>query len=311
MSTALTVQPATKPISVFADEAQFEVALRLVKPLISSGLVPQLYRGDTGMGNALIALDMANRMGVPALMVMQNLNIIEGKPAWGSKFVIAALNSCGLFSPIRWKIKDLGEVEAERAEWSGPKDNRQKKITKTKIRDKEYIAYATEKATGEILEGPPVTFSMAVAEGWYFRAGSKWLTMPDLMGRYRSASFFAGLYAAHILNGMPTQEEIVDISEPRDITPAPEQPAAKVETEKPAGRPRGIHAAMNKKADPAKTEAKQEAKVIDAEVGAGGAAAGTDAQIVVKTQTDDGDPGLDGDDVPFGDPDDDDDFNPA
>jgi len=43
--------------------------------------VPENYRGETNMGNALIALDMANRMGISPLMVMQNLHVIEGRPS--------------------------------------------------------------------------------------------------------------------------------------------------------------------------------------------------------------------------------------
>lgn len=277
MSNELTVSHhSSQPVSVFSTIAAFEDAQRLVKPLISSDLVPANYRGADKTGNALIALDMANRMGIPALVVMQNLHVIEGRPSWSSKFVIGALASCGLFSPVRWRITDLGEVEAEKFEWVKGDDGRnQRKTVKVKVRDKQFIAYAVEKSTGEVLEGPPVTFSMAIAEGWYYRNGSKWLTMPDLMGRYRSASMFGGLYAPHILNGMPSEDEVVDITDYRVIEP--ETATSTTAEPKPAGRPRGLHAAMqNGKEEPepvkdkpaARTKPKAEPaqKVEEAEV---------------------------------------------
>jgi len=65
---------------------------------------------------------------------------------------------------------------------------------------------------------------MAVDEGWYNRKGSKWKTMPDLMLRYRSASFLGKLYAPECLMGMQTVEELHDISprQVKDVTPKPE-----------------------------------------------------------------------------------------
>jgi hypothetical protein len=68
---------------------------------------------------------------------------------------------------------------------------------------------------------------MAKAEGWSTKAGSKWITMPELMLRYRAAAFFARLYAPDITLGMMTAEEARDITE-RDVTPIPEASASKL-----------------------------------------------------------------------------------
>ncbi|MES0108346.1 hypothetical protein [Mesorhizobium sp. M0013] len=266
-SNNLVVQQAAphRAISVFSSEADFAAGQRLCKALTSSNLVPVSYQGEQNMGNALIALDMANRMQIPPIMVMQNLNVIEGRPAWASQFIIAALNACGLFSPIRFRKVNLGQTEVSKTEWSGPKGARQSKIVKATITNKECTAYAVEKATGEVLEGPTVSIAMAVAEGWYFRTGSKWQTMEDLMLMYRSAAFFGRLYAPHILNGMSTADEAMDLAEIKDITPAAETVAAASEG-KPEGRPRGVHAAMAaaKAADKPKEKAKPAGKVIEA-----------------------------------------------
>ena len=66
-------------------------------------------------------------------------------------------------------------------------------------------------ATDARLEGPPISIGMAKKEGWHGRKGSKWQTLPDLMLRYRSAAFFARLYAADLVLGMHTTDEAEDI----------------------------------------------------------------------------------------------------
>lgn len=58
---------------------------------------------------------------------------------------------------------------------------------------------------------------MAKKEGWVSKTGSKWLTMPELMIRYRAAAFWGRLYASDMLLGMYSQEEVVDI-EPVKVT---------------------------------------------------------------------------------------------
>lgn len=253
-----------RSLSAFESAGAFESAQRMARALITSDLVPDNYRGESKMGNALIAMDMANRMGLSPMVVMQNMHVIEGRPSWASSFIISALNSCGLFSPLRFRVTDLGEREASYDKWQGPKGQRTKVTQKAKIQDKEFMAYAVEKGTGEVLEGPPVTFSMAVAEGWYFKPGSKWQTMPDLMGRYRAAAFFGRLYAPHILNGMQTDDEVMDIQEYRVVSSIDPEPEPEPK-DAPKGRARGVHAAMktgepDKKAEPKKSGGKKAAK---------------------------------------------------
>ena len=54
---------------------------------------------------------MAQRMNADHLMVMQNLDVIQGKPSFSAKFLIGMVNSCGRFAPIRYKMTDLGEIK--------------------------------------------------------------------------------------------------------------------------------------------------------------------------------------------------------
>lgn len=170
--------------SVFVGNENFNHGQRVAKMLASSSLIPKDYQGN--IQNTMIALEIANRIGASPLMVMQNLYIVHGKPSWSSSFIIAAINSSKKFSPLRFEITGEGL-------------------------DKGCVAWALENGTNERLESPKVTMAMAKAEGWSTKTGSKWVTMPDLMLRYRAASFFGRLYAPQILMGMHTVEEIVDI----------------------------------------------------------------------------------------------------
>ncbi len=214
----------------FGSLQSFELAVRQAKLLSSSTLVPAQYRAETvkkgknggpdlveenpnAIPNCVIATNMAQRMGADTLMVMQNLYIVEGRPSWSSQWIIAAVNGCGRFSPLRFKLTDLGErvVEYTVSEWGeqrGQRVNVKKSVT---IRDIECVAWVIERETGERLESPKVSIGMAVAEGWYGKNGSKWQTMPELMLRYRTASFFGKLYAPELLMGLQSVEEAQDV----------------------------------------------------------------------------------------------------
>lgn len=51
---------------------------------------------------------------------------------------------------------------------------------------------------------------MAKDEGWYGKKGSKWQTLPELMLRYRAASFLISTTAPELLLGFQTSEEVID-----------------------------------------------------------------------------------------------------
>lgn len=188
-------QQNDQALEVFSNRANFELAQRMATALSQSSLVPEAYRGN--IPNCLIVLEMANRIGCSPLMAAQNLDIINGRPSWRSTFIIASINSCGRFSPLRFTMRGEGMARA-------------------------CVASVIEKATGEILEGPEVSMAMAKAEGWYDKSGSKWKTMPELMLRYRAAAFFGRLYAPEMLLGMQTAEENSDVI---DVTPQRTEPA--------------------------------------------------------------------------------------
>jgi hypothetical protein len=190
---------------VFSDANTFEHGQRVAKMLCSSTLVPEIYRGN--VQNTMIALEMANRIGASPLMVMQNLYIVQGKPSWSSSFIIAALNACNRFSPLRFEMSGEGD---------------------------EYgcTAWALDLKTKDKLDGPKVTMAMVKAEGWLSKNGSKWKTMPELMFRYRAAAFFGRLYAPDILMGMHTMDEVTDFASPKEENPILLQAISMMQTAK-------------------------------------------------------------------------------
>lgn len=169
---------------------QFEIIQRKAKALTSSTIVPDTYRNN--FGNCVIAIEMAERMGTPPLMVMQNLYIVHGNPAWSSKYLIGSINASKRFSPLRYEFK--GE---EGTPQYGCRC---------------YAYEASDKERKEPLYGDWITMDMANKEGWTKKSGSKWLTMPNQMLRYRAAAFWQRVYCPEISMGLLTAEEAEDIA---------------------------------------------------------------------------------------------------
>lgn len=172
----------------FQSAEGFELLQRQAKMFCGSSLVPQQFQGEQNLGNAIIALEMAQRMNASPLMVMQNLYIVYGNPGWSSKFLIATFNQCGRFEAIKYKE-------------TGKKGTDSQGI----------IAYTREKGSDEIIQGPEVTILIAKQEGWYDKKGSKWKTMPDQMLRYRAAAWLIRTTAPEISMGLQTTDEIIDV----------------------------------------------------------------------------------------------------
>ena len=152
MTTELetTAPRATAVVSMgFNDLASFEFMQRTAKMFSVSSMVPPAYQamvtkgyGDkqtveanpAALSNCVIALDTSQRMNANPLMIMQNLHIIEGRPSWSSQFIIAAINNCGKFSPLRFDLQWLDEMDATFSTFVW--ENRQKIEKKTTVRIK-------------------------------------------------------------------------------------------------------------------------------------------------------------------------------
>lgn len=187
--TALAVQPEqlnevmAKPQGGFIES--FRESYKLASVFAKSSLVPQQYQGKTE--DCAIAVDMAERMGVTPLMVMQNLYVVKGKPSWSGQ-------ACMSF--IKAKYGDAEPV------YTGQRGT-----------DTRGCFVRVTKPDGEVIEGAEVTIGMAKAEGW--TSNKKWINMPELMLAYRAAAFFARVYCPEILMGVQVEGEVEDMERPQ------------------------------------------------------------------------------------------------
>lgn len=213
-------------------QRQFETYQRIAVPLAESDFVPAAYKGK--VGNCVIAVEMAARLGVLPLTVMQNLCIVNGTPTWKAKFLIGCVNSCGRYTTLDYRISIDGKVgDLKYKTWEKDRSGKNHEVLKPfdrpQLDNLVCVAYATEKATGKELVSTPVSIRMAIEEGWYMKSGSKWPTMPEQMLRYRAASFWVSAYAPEMAMGLRTEEEqrdIVDV-EYEDLSETQSTPPSK------------------------------------------------------------------------------------
>jgi hypothetical protein len=171
---------------IWSNPDAFQTAMRMAKALSSSTIVPKDYQGEKGLGNSMIALEMANRLKTSPLMVMQNLYVVNGRPAWSSQYIIAMINNSKKYkTEIQFEMKGKGDTL-------------------------ECTAYV-EDYSDRVIKGPKITMEMAKAEGWVSKSMSKWKTMPEVMIRYRAASFFGRLNCPDMIMGLYSVEEAKDM----------------------------------------------------------------------------------------------------
>jgi len=176
--------------SVYSSIQSFESAQRIAASLADSALVPNAYRGQAGLPNCIVAIEIANRMSMSPFQVMQSLNVIHGRPSWSSQFVIGLIRSCGRFEGFTW---ERGEGWAECHAF---------------IKD----------GAGTPAPGPRITLDMAKKEGW--TKNSKWQSMPGVMLDYRAATAFSRLYIPDLLLGLRSIEENEVIDAEVAVVPA-------------------------------------------------------------------------------------------
>ena len=167
---------------------QFVVMQRMGQIYSASTIIPDRFKNN--IGDCVIAIDMAQRMGANPLMVMQNLYVVYGNPSFSSKFLVATINASGKFSTLDYEFKG-----------SQGQDDWGCRVVAYDIND-------TERSNPKV--GDWVDIKMAKDEGWFDKKGSKWRTMPALMLRYRAAAFWQRVYCPEISMGLITKEEYDD-----------------------------------------------------------------------------------------------------
>lgn len=200
MNTAVTIrEPRRQEMSFLLDPVKFDHLQRVRAMLANSSLFPEHLRkgGEKqAIANAVLVLDMANRLNEHILAVAQNIYFVSGKPGWNTSYMISKANQHGVFrDPINWDIAGKGD-------------------------DLSVTAFAILRNTGSRVQ-VTCDMNMAKAEGW--TKNPKYKTMPEQMLRYRSAAFLIRLYCPEVMVGVPMQVEN-ELATMRDVSPegAPE-----------------------------------------------------------------------------------------
>lgn len=200
--TALTVATPQAPAAPVAGATMWNTpalmteAFRMADMLSKANILPQAYRNSPG--DCIIAISMANRMGVEPLTVMQWSQVVQGNFTWKGTACKALIDGSGKYRNSRYAFTGTEGADS----WG-------------------CRLIAERISTGETVEGPLVTIKLAKDEGWYGKPGSKWKTMPDLMLRYRAASFFAKTECPEVLMGFQTAEEAGDVLRANPDAPEP------------------------------------------------------------------------------------------
>lgn len=241
MNLPTTTTATESPLALLLDPARFEHLQRVGAMIAMSPLFPEHLRGKGDMkqatANAVLVLNMANRLREDPLTVAQNIYFVSGRPGWNTSYMISKANMHGVFKgPIDWEVTGEGA-------------------------DLSVTAFGILSGTGKRVQAT-CSMAMAKAEGW--TKNTKYQTMPEQMLRYRSAAFLIRLYCPEVMVGIPAGVEVESPSM-RDVTPAETEAGNPVSeeraapAEKPVPKPRAA-ATTSKPTPPV-----EEAEVTEAE----------------------------------------------
>lgn len=180
-----TPKNAPNAPTMWNDAKLYNQTLQMAQQLCKSELIPQSYRNKPA--ECLIAIDIGNRLNLSPLVVMQNSQVVHGKFTWTGSACKAMIDGCGKYQSTYYV--EVGEEGTD--SWG--------------------VYLEAIDNFGNVVKGVTVTIGMAKKEKWYDKPGSKWLTMPALMLRYRASAFFMRAECASIAMGFLTKEEVEDV----------------------------------------------------------------------------------------------------
>lgn len=172
--------PAAAPAATqnFNWEPQsFQEALKVAELLASSDLVPKEYRGNSA--NCFVAMQWGAQLGLKTLQALQNLAVINGRPALWGDTMIALVRGSPLCEYI------LEERDGD-------------------------TAVCRVKRRGEAEQVRTFSIEDAKRAGLWNKQGP-WTQYPDRMLQLRARAFALRDVFPDILRGIPMAEEVQDI----------------------------------------------------------------------------------------------------
>lgn len=187
-----------------------EEAMKMADLLSKSSMVPKDYMNNPG--NIIVAIQFGAEIGLPPLQAMQNLSVVNGRPAiWGDA-IIALVRGSGLMEDIREDISDTG-------------------------------ATCTVKRRGEQPVSRTFTAEDAKRAGLYGKQGP-WQQYPKRMLQMRARAWALRDVFPDVLRGVHVAEEAQDMPNERPMGQAEIIPADDPPTPAHASRTEAVKAAL-------------------------------------------------------------------
>lgn len=162
-------------------------AMKLAEVMAGSDMVPRDYKGKAG--NVLIAVQMGAELGLQPMQAIQNIAVINGRPALWGDAALAVVSAHPECDDVVEKLDGTGEAMSATCTISR--------------RDREPVSR---------------TFSVADAKraNLWGKEGP-WKTYPQRMLQMRARSWAMRDAFADALRGIGVVEEVRDIPQPRDV----------------------------------------------------------------------------------------------
>ena len=198
LAVTKTAAPAIKAPINFGEQgvqlASLEDAFRFANAVAASGFAP---RGMEKAEAILVAIQLGAELGLTPMSALQNIAVINGRPAIYGDAALALVRSSGLLEVFR--EEEIGEAG---------KDTQGVKVT------------AKRKGFDEASE----TFTVADAKlsKLWGKAGP-WSDYPKRMLRFRARGFILRDLFGDVLKGLRTLEEVRDTPAEINVTPLAEK----------------------------------------------------------------------------------------
>ena len=174
--------------------ASLEDAFRFANAVAASGFAP---RGMEKPEAILVAIQLGAELGLTPMSALQNIAVINGRPAIYGDAALALVRSSGLLEVFR--EEEIGEVG---------KDTQGVKIT------------AKRKGFDEASE----TFTVADAKlSKLWAKSGPWTDYPKRMLKFRARGFILRDMFGDVLKGLRTMEEVRDTPNEINVTPLAEK----------------------------------------------------------------------------------------
>jgi len=190
-------------LAIYSAE-NFATIKEVATALSNSDLVPIHFQKKPA--NVLLALEFAHRNNIAPFAAMQSMFVISGKVGMSAAMAISLARKHNVWKSLAYKVTGAGQ---------------QMSVTAVAKLHDDSEATAT------------VSMQMAIDAGWTRNPIYK--SLPDLMLKYRAATFLIRTHFPEVLSGMQTVEEIKDVEASKgpgqsviDVSPvvvaAPSQP---------------------------------------------------------------------------------------